>query len=260
MIRKMLVLLMLASAVSALAQSELPAEAAEPAKPQTATLPTGAKVLLALKNAVSTRTAKPGDSVYLQSTFPVVQDGVVVIPAGTFVQGEITSVKRPGRVKGRGELLMHFTTLIYPNGYSLKMPGALESSDSADTQTVKDKEGTVQAQGTKGKDAATIATTTGAGTLIGGLRYGGKGAGIGAGAGLAIGLLTTLLTRGDEVRFESGSSVEMVLQRPLTVDLERIGAAPAAVAPGPQRRSKPVAGTTNEPGLPLPKLRTRLPK
>src|SRR5437588_616435 len=151
------------------------------------TVPSGTKVLLVLKNSLSTRNARPGDGVYLQSTFPVMAQGHVAIPAGTFVQGSVSSVKRSGRVKGRAEILVHFNTLIYPNGYTVSMPGALESSDSNDSQSVKDKEGTVQAAGGKGKDAATVATAAGTGGLIGGLATRTmKGAGIGGALGAGV--------------------------------------------------------------------------
>src|SRR6266550_6901993 len=80
-------------------------------------VPAGTKVPLALKHAVSTKSAREGDSVYAETTFPVVQDNRVLIPAGTYVQGRITHVQRAGRIKGRAEVLMHFTTLIYPSGY-----------------------------------------------------------------------------------------------------------------------------------------------
>ena len=62
---------------------------------------------------------RPGDPVYLQTTFPVAENNRILIPAGTYVQGVVDNVKRPGRVSGRAELLMHFTTLIFPNGYTV---------------------------------------------------------------------------------------------------------------------------------------------
>lgn len=206
----------------------------ESAREAMVTLPVGTKVLLMMKNSVSSRNARPGDGVYLETSFPVVSDGSVVIPAGTFVQGVVDSVKRSGRVKGRAEILLHFTTLIYPNGYTVSMPAALESSDSADTQKVKDKEGTVQAEGQKGKDAGNIATAAGTGSLIGGLSRGSmKGAAIGGGLGAAVGVITTLFTRGDEVRLENGSAVEMILTRPVELDPSRID--PTNRTPQPTR-------------------------
>jgi hypothetical protein len=205
-------------------------EVAAPAA-QMLTLPAGTRALLVLKNAISSKNARPGDAVYLQTSFPVVQDGRVAIPAGTYVQGVIDSAKRSGRIKGRAEIQMHFTTLVYPNGYMVSMASNVGASDSSDAQRVEDKEGTVKAEGTKGRDAAAIATSTGAGTLVGLGLGGGRGAGIGAGAGAGVGLLTTLLTRGNEVRFEPGSTVDMVLQRSIQIDMSRVVSDPAQLAP-----------------------------
>lgn len=216
-------------------------EAASPAAlaaPLNVTMAPGTKVLLVLKNSVSSRNAKVGDGIYLESTFPVIADGRVVIPTGTYVQGKIAGVKRSGRVKGRAEILLHFDTLIYPNGYTVSMPGALESADSSDSQKVKDKEGTVQADGTKGRDAAGIATATGTGALAGGLTRGAKGLAVGTGIGGAAGILAALFTRGGEVRLETGTSVEMVLQRPVEIDLNRVAGDPNFIRYAPARTNR----------------------
>ena len=66
-------------------------------------VPAGTHIPLVLHNAVSTRSARPGDPVYFETLFPVMIDGKVVIPAGSYVSGEVTESKRPGRVKGRGD-------------------------------------------------------------------------------------------------------------------------------------------------------------
>lgn len=229
-----------------------PAKVEDDPAPQLITVPSGTKVLLVLKNTVSSRNAKVGDGVFLETTFPVVEGNRVVIPAGTYVQGVVDGVRRSGRVKGRAELLLHFTTLIYPNGYTVSMPGSLESSDSADTQKVKDQEGTVQADGTKGKDAGAIATTTGTGVLIGGLARGAQGALVGGAIGAAVGVATAMLTRGDEVRLESGSSVEMLLQRPLDLDLNRIDPNARNTNTTPQRYRKLDKPAPTTPGIGIP--------
>src|SRR5580658_2430868 len=75
-------------------------------------LTSGTHIPLVLHNGISTRTAKAGDPVYLETLFPVLADGRVVIPAGSYVSGEITESKRPGRVTGRGELGIQFNTMI----------------------------------------------------------------------------------------------------------------------------------------------------
>lgn len=186
------------------------------------TVPAGTKVPLVLKHALTTKSARVGDGVYLQTNFPVTVDNAIVIPPGTYVQGVIDQIKRPGRIKGRAQVLFHFTTLIFPNGYTVSIPGSIESVPGMELSQVKDKEGTVQSSGQKGEDAATVATAAGTGTLIGGLSHGAKGAGIGGGIGAAAGLATVLLTRGNDVRLESGTTVEMVFNRALNLDRARL--------------------------------------
>ena len=187
-------------------------------RPGAVTVPAGTKVPLRLESGISTKSAQPGDGIYLRTIFPVSVDNALVIPVGTYVQGVITEVKRPGRVKGRAEVLFRFTTLVYPDGFTVTIPGALNSVPGAENSKVKDKEGTVQANGTKGRDAGTIAETSAGGAAIGGLQGGWKGAGIGGGIGAAAGTALVLLTRGNDVRLEAGSTVEMVLQRDLVLD------------------------------------------
>jgi type IV secretion system protein VirB10 len=179
-------------------------------------------VPLALKQAISTKTAKEGDPVYCETTFPFVVDDHIVIPAGTYVQGKISRIQRAGRVKGRAELLMHFTSMIYPSGYTVMLPGSLENVPGAEKTTVKDSEGTIRQDSEKGKDIGTVAGTASTGAVIGGLSAGGKGAGIGAAAGGLAGLAIAMLTRGSDVRLEPGTSIEMIIQREVTVDASRV--------------------------------------
>jgi type IV secretion system protein VirB10 len=186
------------------------------------TIPAGTRVPLALKQAISTKTAKEGDPVYCETTFPFVVDDRIVIPAGTYIQGKISRIQRAGRVKGRAELLMHFTSMIYPSGYTVMLPGSVDNMPGAEKTTVKDSEGTVRQDSDKGKDIGTVASTASTGAVIGGLSAGAKGLGIGAAAGGLTGLAIAMLTRGNDVRLPPGTSVEMVIQREVTLDASRI--------------------------------------
>jgi hypothetical protein len=192
---------------------------ATPAK--TVEVPAGTKVLLTLRSGVNTRTAQPGDGVYLSSTFPVVTGDHVVIPSGVYVQGVIDRVVRPGRVKGRAQVTMHFTTLIFPNGSVVSIPGAVDSLPGSNGPTVKkDSEGTIEQPGSKGKDVGTIATTAATGAGLGGIigaasDHPGAGVGYGAAAGAVGGILYTLFTRGNDVVLPEGDTIEMIFQRPL---------------------------------------------
>jgi hypothetical protein len=183
------------------------------------TVPAGTQVLLHLRSPIDTKTAKVGDGVYCQTSFPITQGNVAVIPAGTYVKGKIAQVKRAGRIKGRAEILFNFTTMIFPNGYTIDLPGALENAPGSRNSTVADKEGTVKADSQKGKDAGTVAKTGATGAVIGAVAAGGKGAGIGGLAGAAVGLGQVLFTRGQDVRIDQDTALEMVLERPLTVEV-----------------------------------------
>src|SRR5438552_915159 len=205
-------------------QSQNPqaAPAASPhADESSVTIPDGTKVPLALKQAISTKNAHEGDAVYAETTFPVALENRIVIPAGTYVQGKISHIRRPGRVKGRAEVLMHFTTLIYPSGYTVMLPGSVESIPGAEKTSMKGSEGTVHQDSQTGQKVGTVGSTAATGAVVGGLSAGGKGALIGAGAGGAVGTAIALLTRGNDVRLENGTSVEMVIQRPITLDPTR---------------------------------------
>jgi type IV secretion system protein VirB10 len=232
--------LLCAATGAVLAQAPGPANppgpvAAQPASTGTVEVPAGTKVLLALRSGVNTRSAHPGDGVYLSSTFPVVVGNQVAIPAGVYVQGVIDRVTRAGRVKGRAEVGMHFTTMIFPNGSVVTIPGVVNSVPGANDSKVKDNEGDIQQAGSKGKDAGTIARGAETGASVGAIggAIGGSplaGAGYGALAGGAAGLIYTLLTRGDDLNLEQGQTVEMVLQRPLTLEPVNLATAPGASA------------------------------
>ena len=183
------------------------------------TVPSGTRVPLVLKQGISTKNARVGDPVYAQTSFPITQDNRIVIPPGTFVQGEVRRIQRPGRVKGRAELQVNFTSMIFPNGYTLVLPGTVQGTPgSPGTAGVKDKEGTIEGDSSKGKDVGTIVGTAIPGAGIGAIAGGSKAAGIGALSGGALGLATVLLTRGPEIQLGVGDSIEMVLERSITLD------------------------------------------
>jgi hypothetical protein len=144
----------------------------------------------------------------------------VVIPVGSYLRGEVTDSKRPGRVKGKGELRIRLNTLILPNGYTVDLNAEPRSTDGAGTTT--DSEGKITGPGGKGKDAETVAATTVTGAGIGAIAAGGKGAGIGAGIGGVAGLAAVLLSRGPEAQLPRGSSMDLVLERDLQLETEQI--------------------------------------
>jgi hypothetical protein len=89
---------------------------------------------------------------------------------------------------------------------------------------VKDNEGTIRADSQKGEKVATVASTAATGTVIGAASAGGKGALIGAGIGGAVGTAIGMLTRGNDVKLDAGTTLEMVIQRDVPVDASQVPA------------------------------------
>jgi type IV secretion system protein VirB10 len=207
----------------------VPAEATDP---NAAVIPAGTKIPLSLAQAISTKNAREGDPVYASTTFPFVVNDRILVPAGTYIQGKISRVQHAGRSKQRAELLLHFTSMIYPSGYTVMLPASVQNTPGADDNSVKDKEGTIQADKDTGKrieDAAKGAAVGGTVGSIGGLAAGGvNGARYGGLAGIAGGVAWALLKHGPDVKLPVGTSIEMEIQRPISVDATRIQVARAA--------------------------------
>jgi hypothetical protein len=220
----LLVLLLAALASAQSSPATKPATDASANNSGELTIPAGTKVPVALKHSVSSKGTREGDGVYAETTFPVVANGRVLIPAGTYVQGRVSHIQRGGHIKGRAEVLMHFTTLIYPSGYTVLLPGAVENAPGADKASVKDDEGTIRSDSQTGQKVGTVASTAGTGAVVGGLSNGGKGALIGAGVGGAVGTAIALLTRGNDVKLDAGTTLEIVIQRDVPVDASRVPA------------------------------------
>jgi len=187
----------------------------------------GTKVPLNLINSVSTKHSAEGDRVYLETVFPILVKGRVVIPPGSYVAGTITQVKRPGRVKGRGELYLRFDSLTLPNGVTRDFRARVGGLDGRSNEELDRSEGKIRSEGNKSGDARTVgeATATGASVgVIAGSAAGrpGLGAGVGAAAGATAGIMGVLLSRGPDAVLAKGSTIEMVLDRPLTFTDEEL--------------------------------------
>jgi hypothetical protein len=210
-----------AAAAATTASAPGPAPATPVAKPQQVLVPVGTVLPLVLHNGISTRNAHPGDPVYLETLFPILVDGHIVIPAGSYVSGEVTDAKRPGKVKGRGEIMFRLTTLILPNGYSASFAAVPSNASNGEDDSIS-KEGKITGPSNKAGDTGTVVKSTAAGAGIGAIAGGGKGAGIGAGAGAVAGLIGVLLTRGPELQFPRGSTLDVTLDRPLYLDAAHV--------------------------------------
>ena len=175
-------------------------------------VPAGTVIPVTLTNRITTKNARDGDGVYGKTSFPITVNNKIVIPEGSHVRGKVTEILRPGRVKGKAELTITFQTLVLPSGETIPIYTSLAGAGGAGTRK---GEATVQGDSSKGDDAKTVGTTTAQGALIGVIADHGRGALIGGGVGAGAGTAAVLLTRGKDLVLEPGTTLEIVLDRPI---------------------------------------------
>src|SRR5262249_12352053 len=140
-----------------------PAQETKQVKPGEYEVDPGTRVPLSMINSVSTKNSAVGDRIYLETVFPIMVNGRLVIPPGSYVAGTVTSIKRPGRVKGRGELYVRFDSLTLPNGVTRDFRARIGTLDGRANEEIDREEGKIKSEGNKSGDARTVAGSTVAG-------------------------------------------------------------------------------------------------
>jgi hypothetical protein len=192
---------------------EGPYQNAEPRQPQapppaqplpnTLTIPAGTVLVIRTNDFLSTDKNQVGDQFTAVLDQPLVVNGWVVARRGQVLIGKVKDVRKAGRIKGTSELGVELTDITVVDGRQLPIL----------TELWKGSGGT-----SHGQDAATVATTTGVGALIGAAADWGRGAAIGAGAGAAAGIGAVLLTRGRPTVLYPEDQLSFRLVDPVKID------------------------------------------
>ena len=153
-------LVLLAILALPLATGQQPAGNENPGSEERAyTITSGTRIPLGLINSISTKQAVEGDRVYLETVFPILADGRIVIPPGSYVAGTVTQAKRAGRIKGRAELFIRFDSLTLPNGVTRDFRARVGGLDGRASEHLDRAEGKITGEGDKGGDARTVGET-----------------------------------------------------------------------------------------------------
>ena len=199
-------------------------------------VPTGTAVQLTLMSAVKSKSTKPGDTVRAVVAFPVTVGSQLAIPTGTFVEGTVTQVSAQPLKNQAPTLRVHFTRLLFANGYSVALNGENTQSfllpDENRASTVEVAELTpippLGAHFAMGAGQQTLPPLPQVGpskaVVIGSVT--------GAFAAFTIGMIALVHHRVnsyDFVVFDVGWQFQMVLDSPVVLDAAQV--ASAAVAP-----------------------------
>lgn len=231
--KKMIVSLCLLALLSSSVPAQTQSSQTTSSKP--ITIPEGTVIQLKIHEPISSKLSDVGDEVITTVKKDVEVDGVVLLPAGTEVIGRITAAKGAKRPFKGGMLHISFDRVRFDDGSIKKIAAIVQSAtDFARDEKIKsNSEGTLKGTKSGGdvlRGASTAIGISSAAAMIiilagrdGG--YSGFGSGIGGGSAAAAagvlggGIITgILLTKGKEVRLDSGAIVRLRLERPLSVE------------------------------------------
>ena len=204
---------------------------------QMITVPPGTVVPLTLLNPIKSKSTKVGDAVRAQVAFPITVGTQVAIPAGTYVEGVVTSLTARVKKTGQPDVQIHFTRLLYANGYTVSLD-AVNTQASNEVPALDDAmgfgAGRTRTAFYGGEGFASRAQTSTQPTLAPLPPVGPpKGVIIGMVAGV-VALVVTLGILGrhstknvDFLLFAAGWQFQMATSTPLTVDAGQVAAAAA---------------------------------
>jgi hypothetical protein len=130
--------------------------------------------------------------------------------AGFIVDGRVSQVKRPGKVKGVAQLQLAFEQIRSTDNRTATLGAELiEITPMGDNDPEVDTEGGVKGRDSTKDDVAKVGAASGIGAIIGTIAGGGKGAAIGAIIGGGAGTAGVMNQRGKDLRLDRGQQLKI---------------------------------------------------
>jgi hypothetical protein len=187
----------------------------------TATVPEGTALRVKLETTISTFSSRVGDPFQGKISEAVVVDGKTMIPAGARVEGRVTKLNEPRRIKGKPTIVLFPENVVMPDGQRHMLNAVLVDTDIKGTDV--NQEGQFKGAGHDRRDQIEVGGGTGAGMLVGGLIGGGPGLLIGGAIGASATTTHWLVQRRSAV-LPSGTQLVLELSRPMTMSTTTAGA------------------------------------
>ncbi len=182
-----------------------------PASPRPGELGEGTIIRTRLLDRLSTVENGKGDKFRTQVASDVIQDGKVLIPAGSEIDGTLSEVSS-GHLGGHGSMRLQPETVILPDGSRYKLYAQVSATPGARTRL--NNEGTVSPGSQLKKDSIEYGAATGAGVVTGAALAGGPGALAGGLVGAGV-ITVHLLVSHPQATLESGTVLVFSLTEPL---------------------------------------------
>ena len=185
------------------------------------TVEPGTKIPLSLINTISTKHSTEGDRVYLETSFPILAERAHRDSGGQLCGWDRDSGQEAGPDERPRRVLRPLRFPHPPQRRHPRLPrphGRRGRSDIAASWTNRKARSRARAIRPATPERRRGGRRGRVGSIAGSAAGSGMGAGIGAAAGAAAGLIGVLATRGPDAVLARGSTVEMVLDRPVTFD------------------------------------------
>jgi hypothetical protein len=175
-----------------------------PTSDATVIIPTDTELIVELIDEIGTERSKEGDKF----------TGKIVSPMelnGAMIEGRVSKIQKPGRIKRRSEMLLTFDRIVLTEGRWSNFNAILTEVLPVKGDNVKqvDTEGTVEGKSSVKGDITKVGGATGAGALIGVIAGGPVGAAVGAGVGAAFGVGAVVVERGKHIRLNKAQQLRI---------------------------------------------------
>jgi hypothetical protein len=142
---------------------------------------------------LSTGATQPGTPFTAEIMQPIENNGRIVVPIGSVLNGQVTESRAGRRISGKAALHLETRNITLPDGTSYVVHAQLTDT-SGDSFSV-DPEGTLKRRDHPVRTLAIIGAATSGGAATGAILGGGVGAAVGAGIGA--GVTTYMWLKGD---------------------------------------------------------------
>jgi hypothetical protein len=182
-------------------------------------VPAGSVLHCRLTETLSTFMNSEGDAFTANVSEPVMIDGREVIPAGAKIEGRISQLQRPGRIRGVGEMRLTAEKVVLPDGATYPLSAILAAVYGAEAK-VHGEEGQVKGPNSRRRTVEEVGAGMGGGGLIGTIFGGFTGTLVGGAIGGAAGFVDTMRKRGSDLALPTGTQLNYQLTRDLDVEAE----------------------------------------
>jgi len=175
-----------------------------PTKDAVVVIPTDTELILELVDELSTERNKEGDKFTAKVVSPMEMNGAII-------EGRISKIQKPGRIKRRSEMLLSFDRIVMSEGRWSNFNAILTEVLPVKNDNVKrvDTEGVVEGKSSVKGDITKVSASTGTGALIGVIAGGPVGAAVGAGVGAAFGVGAVVVERGKHINLAKAQQLRI---------------------------------------------------